>query len=268
MKNYSNTIQLGDVTKIKSLNLPKIDLLIGGSPCQSFSFCGKRLGMTTSDNIEITSLEQYLLLKNQQFIFNGQSYLFWEYVRLLKELKPKYFLLENVMMKDYWKNIITDTLQVNPVMINSNLVSAQERKRLYWTNIDQLSQPNDKGLYLKDIMEHKVDKKYNITERFYKKVKGTLSYEKSRNNIRTPEQKSKTLTASGHGITNSGSTNIKLSDDYLRIPTPIECERLQTVPDNYTDNVSNRQRYRMLGNGWTVDVITHIFKKLPYEKLE
>jgi len=268
MKNYSNTIQLGDVTKIKSLNLPKIDLLIGGSPCQSFSFCGKRLGMTTSDNIEITSLEQYLLLKNQQFIFNGQSYLFWEYVRLLKELKPKYFLLENVMMKDYWKNIITDTLQVNPVMINSNLVSAQERKRLYWTNIDQLSQPNDKGLYLKDIMEHKVDKKYNITERFYKKVKGTLSYEKSRNNIRTPEQKSKTLTTSGHGISNSGSTNIKLSDDYLRIPTPIECERLQTVPDNYTDNVSNRQRYRMLGNGWTVDVITHIFKKLPYEKLE
>lgn len=268
MKNYSNTIQLGDVTKIKSLNLPKIDLLIGGSPCQSFSFCGKRLGMTTSDNIEITSLEQYLLLKNQQFIFNGQSYLFWEYVRLLKELKPKYFLLENVMMKDYWKNIITDTLQVNPIMINSNLVSAQERKRLYWTNIDQISQPNDKGLYLKDIMEHKVDKKYNITERFYKKVKGTLSYEKSRNNIRTPEQKSKTLTTSGHGISNSGSTNIKLSDDYLRIPTPIECERLQTVPDNYTDNVSNRQRYRMLGNGWTVDVITHIFKKLPYEKLE
>lgn len=268
MKNYSNTIQLGDVTKIKSLNLPKIDLLIGGSPCQSFSFCGKRLGMTTSDNIEITSLEQYLLLKNQQFIFNGQSYLFWEYVRLLKELKPKYFLLENVMIKDYWKNIITDTLQVNPIMINSNLVSAQERKRLYWTNIDQISQPNDKGLYLKDIMEHKVDKKYNITERFYKKVKGTLSYEKSRNNIRTPEQKSKTLTTSGHGISNSGSTNIKLSDDYLRIPTPIECERLQTVPDNYTDNVSNRQRYRMLGNGWTVDVITHIFKKLPYEKLE
>lgn len=268
MKNYPNTIQLGDVTEIKSLNLPKIDLLIGGSPCQSFSFCGKQLGMTTSDNIEITNLEQYLLLKNQQFIFNGQSYLFWEYVRLLKELKPKYFLLENVMMKDYWKNIITDTLQVNPVMINSNLVSAQERKRLYWTNIDQISQPNNKGLYLKDIMEHKVDKKYNITERFYKKVKGTLSYEKSRNNIRTPEQKSKTLTTSGHGISNSGSTNIKLSDDYLRIPTPIECERLQTVPDNYTDNVSNRQRYRMLGNGWTVDVITHIFKKLPYEKLE
>lgn len=268
MKNYPNTIQLGDVTEIKSLNLPKIDLLIGGSPCQSFSFCGKQLGMTTSDNIEITNLEQYLLLKNQQFIFNGQSYLFWEYVRLLKELKPKYFLLENVMMKDYWKNIITDTLQVNPVMINSNIVSAQERKRLYWTNIDQISQPNNKGLYLKDIMEHKVDKKYDITERFYKKVKGTLSYKKSRNNIRTPEQKSKTLTTSGHGISNSGSTNIKLSDDYLRIPTPIECERLQTVPDNYTDNVSNRQRYRMLGNGWTVDVITHIFKKLPYEKLE
>lgn len=261
--NFPNTIQLGDVSKIKASDLPQIDLIMGGSPCQSFSFAGKMKGMSTKDQRDILSLDSYLELKEQGYEFEGESYLFWEYVRLLKELKPKYFLLENVMMKDYWKKIITDTLGVEPVMINSNLVSAQDRKRLYWTNIGQISQPDDLGLYLKDIMEDKVDEKYNITERFYKKKEGTLSYKKSRGNIRPPERKSKTLTTSGHGISNSGSTNIKFSDDYLRIPTPLECERLQTVPDNYTNvGLLDSHRYKMLGNGWTVDVIAHIFQSL------
>lgn len=262
--NYQNTNQIGSVINVNSKNLPKIDLLIGGSPCQSFSFAGKMKGMSTKDEQEILSLEHYLELKEQGFEFEGQSYLFWEYVRLLKETKPKYFLLENVMMKEHWKKVITETLGVEPIMINSNLVSAQDRKRLYWTNISNVTQPEDKKLCLKDIMEDIVDEKYNITERFYKKVEGTLAYKKSRGNCRTPDRKSKTLTTSGHGISNSGSTNIKISDDFLRIPTSIECERLQTVPDNYTKVEGLRDSHRnfMLGNGWTVDVIVHIFKGL------
>lgn len=168
-KNYPKTIQLGSVVDVKGFDLPKIDLLFGGSPCQSFSFAGKMKGMSTKDEKEILSLEHYLELKNQNFEFEGQSYLFWEYVRLLKEVNPKYFLLENVMMKDKWKSVISETLGVEPIMINSNLVSAQDRKRLYWTNIPNISVPEDKGLYLKDVMEDIVDKKYNITERFYKK---------------------------------------------------------------------------------------------------
>jgi DNA (cytosine-5)-methyltransferase 3A len=261
--NFPNTIQLGDVSKVNGKDLDKIDLIMGGSPCQSFSFAGKMKGMATKDEKEILSLESYLSLKEAGFEFEGQSYLFWEYVRLLKETNPTYFLLENVMMKDYWKKVISDTLGVEPIMINSNLVSAQDRKRLYWTNIPNVGQPDDLGLHLRDIMEESVADKYNITERFYKKKEGTLSYSKSRGNIRPPERKSKTLTTSGHGISNSGSTNIKLSDDYLRIPTPLECERLQTVPDNYTNvGLLDSHRYKMLGNGWTVSVISHIFKNI------
>ena len=264
--NFPNTIQLGDVSKVNGKDLDKIDLIMGGSPCQSFSFAGKMKGMATKDEKEILSLESYLSLKEAGFEFEGQSYLFWEYVRLLKETNPTYFLLENVMMKDYWKKVISDTLGVEPIMINSNLVSAQDRKRLYWTNIPNVGQPDDLGLHLRDIMEKSVADKYNITERFYKKKEGTLSYSKSRGNIRPPERKSKTLTTSGHGISNSGSTNIKLSDDYLRIPTPLECERLQTVPDNYTNvGLLDSHRYKMLGNGWTVSVISHIFKNIQNE---
>jgi len=264
--NFPNTIQLGDVSKVNGKDLDKIDLIMGGSPCQSFSFAGKMKGMATKDEKEILSLESYLSLKEAGFEFEGESYLFWEYVRLLKETNPTYFLLENVMMKDYWKKVISDTLGVEPIMINSNLVSAQDRKRLYWTNIPNVGQPDDLGLHLRDIMEESVADKYNITERFYKKKEGTLSYSKSRGNIRPPERKSKTLTTSGHGISNSGSTNIKLSDDYLRIPTPLECERLQTVPDNYTNvGLLDSHRYKMLGNGWTVSVISHIFKNIQNE---
>jgi DNA (cytosine-5)-methyltransferase 1 len=101
--NYPNTIQLGSVVNINSKDLPKIDLLIGGSPCQSFSFAGKRKGMVTKEDIQVLSLDHYLQLKSNNFEFEGQSYLFWEYVRLLKEVKPKYFLLENVIMTKDWK---------------------------------------------------------------------------------------------------------------------------------------------------------------------
>jgi DNA (cytosine-5)-methyltransferase 3A len=236
-KNYPNTIQLGDITKLDVNILPKIELLFGGSPCQSFSNAGNGKG------------------------FNGKSGLFWEYVRVLKEVKPTYFLLENVVMKKEWKDIITNELGVEAIMINSSLVSAQNRKRLYWTNIPNITQPDDLGLYLKDIMEESVDNKYNFTQNFYKKKQGTLSYKKSRISMKTPEQKANTLLTKPTCIGGNGLP-IKISDDYIRVLTPIECERLQTIPDNYTEGVSNSQRYKMIGNGWTVDVIAHIFKNL------
>ena len=127
--NYPNTIQLGDIKEITSSNLPTIDILFGGSPCQNLSFAGNMKGMATKDNYEITTLDEYLRLKNDGFEFQGQSYLFWEYVRILNEVKPTYFLLENVVMKKEWENIITEAIGVEPVMIDSKFFSAQKRQK-------------------------------------------------------------------------------------------------------------------------------------------
>ena len=124
LDNYPDIIQLGDVRDIDPSAFPKIDLLIGGSPCQSFSFAGKRNGMSTKEQIEIFSLDQYLEAKEKDFEFEGYSYLFWEYVRILRETKPKYFLLENVKMAKKWEKVITDALGVEPILIDSGLVSA------------------------------------------------------------------------------------------------------------------------------------------------
>ncbi len=140
-KNFPNTIQLGDVCDVKGENLPPIDLLLGGSPCQGFSFAGKQLNFD-----------------------DPRSALFFEYVRILKETKPKYFLLENVRMKQEYQDVISEHLGVKPVMICSSLVSAQSRKRLYWTNIPGLIQPKDKGIKLKHILEDDVDKEHYLTE--------------------------------------------------------------------------------------------------------
>jgi len=238
-KNYPNTIQLGDVTRINLLSLPKIDLLIGGSPCTGFSSCGKGLNFD-----------------------DPQSKLFFDYVKILNYLKPKYFLLENVQMKDEYKRIITSYLKVPPIKINSSLVSAQNRIRLYWTNISVNTLPKDRNLTLKDIIEDYYIDDYNVTEKYKSYKPGTASYEKSIVCLRSLSQKGKTLTAGGQYVVNSGATNIQIDDNYIRKITPIEAERLQTVPDNYTQGVSDNQRYRMLGNGWTVDVIAHIFQGL------
>ena len=230
--NYPDTIQIGDVLNVKGSDLPKIDLLFGGSPCQSFSNMGDKTG------------------------FDGKSRLFWEYVRILNEVKPKYFLLENVVMKNEWKNIITKTMGVEPIKICSSLVSSQRRNRLYWTNIPNIQQPKDLNLKFNDIIENNVESKYFLTERAIERVR-----EKQGDWLM--EEKSKCLFATYYkNNSNSREGQIVEQDGKLRRLTPTECEKLQTIPIGYTDCVSDTQRYKMLGNGWTVDVIAHIFKKI------
>jgi len=177
MANYPNTIQLGSVVNVDGYSLPKIDLLLGGSPCQSFSFAGKRKGMSTKCETEILTLEHYLELKAEGYEFEGQSYLFWEYMRLLNECKPTYFLLENVEMGEKWEKVLSKAIGVNGIHINSALVSAQNRKRIYWTNIGMqpsglfgdlesiIEQPKDRGILLKDVLESEVDEKYFLSEK-------------------------------------------------------------------------------------------------------
>lgn len=236
--NYPNTKHIGDVTKVKGDTLPKIDLLIGGSPCQGFSFAGKRLNF-----------------KDQR------SKLFFEFVRLLKECKPRYFLLENVVMKQEYQDVISEHLKVKPIMINSSLVSAQSRKRLYWTNIKIAFLPADKGYVVSDISENIVSDKYNLSSLAQAKIeKYSKGYKLT--------GKAPTLTTELAHSTGSNITPKLIKEiGKNRRATPVECERLQTVPDNYTSMVSDTQRYRMLGNGWTVDVIAHIFKGLLNENL-
>lgn len=403
--NYPNTIQLGDVRNIKASDLPQIGMLCGGSPCQSFSFAGKRKGMTTKDEIEILSLQHYLQLKQDGFEFEGQSYLFWEYMRLKKELNPKYFLLENVEMGTKWEDVLNKAIGVRGVHINSALVSAQNRRRIYWTNIglkpvglfgdleSTITQPIDKGILLKDVLEKDVHEKYYLSQKMidglinrpkeYDTFRPILENSESKSkyliarlskmgsadnyikidkngNVKNNQDKASCFTAGGHSGGNhsdmdliaqivasrgrgdnneqtlgprgdnktncltsvqkdnlvaigldirdnelryrdggktgtlcararndescgqlvqtniintlekspclhgfehgsNGQLNKKLAKSgMIRRLTPIECERLQTVPENYTNHVSDTQRYKMLGNGWTVDVICHI----------
>ena len=347
-KNYPNTIHIGDVTKVDGTKLDKIDLMIGGSPCQGFSFSGKQLNFA-----------------------DPRSALYFEFVRLLKESKPKYFLLENVRMKKEYQEVITKDLGVEPIMINSSLLSAQNRVRLYWTNIPNITQPKDLGILLKDVLQYEAENEY--AEPYVKlngKEKGCVGYvgnkpaqatriystnEKSQSlmangggqggktglyqipvkvgtvnkggqgdRIYSQEGKGISLTAQSGGTAGNGnmlvqggafrgryqedgsikqeleirpddktntlttvqkdnvvirkksktvrtggrgsydrhewdSVGNKGSELFYRKLTCVECERLMTVPDNYTEGVSNTQRYKMLGNGWSVDVIKHIF---------
>lgn len=240
-KNYPQIVHCGDVTKADFTQYKgKIDVLIGGSPCQNLCNCGNREGLE-----------------------GEESHLFYDYVRALYETEAKWFLLENsATMTKKNQDIITEIMGVEPIYINSNLLSAQERKRLYWTNIPGIEQPEDKGLVLRDIVQPQEEKKkYECFDRMAAKAKGTLAYKKAWSHVRTLDEKSRALTTS-QSITNSGSTNVKYSENEYYILTPVECERLQTLPDNYTEGVSNTQRYKAIGNGWTVDVIAHIFKNL------
>ena len=243
-KNYPDIIQLGNVLDVKAKDLPhKIDLLIGGSPCQDLSFAGKGKGLS-----------------------GDRSSLFYQYFRLLKECKPKYFLLENVRMKKEYSDIISDLLGVEPIEINSSLVSAQNRKRLYWTNIPGIKQPEDRGIVLRDILETETDER---------PVKDT---KRNQRHYKNEDQKSLCMSATMYkGAGNNGMTlvpqkskqvcghrepKVNTSETTYRKLTPLECERLQTIPDGYTSGVSNSQRYRMLGNSWTASIIAHLFRGL------
>lgn len=254
--NYPNTIHVGDVSELKSEGLPHIDLLIGGSPCQSFSRSGNGSG------------------------FDGKSGLFWEYVRLLKEVKPKYFLLENVVMKKEWEDIITEALGVTPIKINSALVSAQKRERLYWTNIPNVDQPKDQCVTLSQILTNQERDEYldddlilkvdsqgvyvrNATKKGYLIAEEgdgvNLEFPKSKTRRgRVSKQKVNTLnTSCNYGFVRNNKIyklNVK------------ELERLQTLPEDYTEGVSDAQRRKMIGNGWTVDVIVHILSNLNKSK--
>ena len=235
-KNYPNTKHIGSVLDVRGSDLPKIDLLIGGSPCQSFSNAGDGSGL------------------------EGKSKLFWEFVRVLKETKPTYFLLENVKMKKEWEKIITDTLGVEPIAINSRLLTAQNRPRLYWTNIPNVVQPIDRGIVLKDILEDEVEEKFYLSDKaidYMSRLRnGKPRWEYHTNPL---DGKSACLTANMYkGVPYGVIKELK------RRLTPVECERLQSVPDNYTEGVSNTQRYKMLGNGWTIDVIAHILNEMTY----
>ena len=336
-KNFPNTIQLGDVSKFSEdyfkahnhFDDPPIDLLLGGSPCQGFSFAGKQLNFS-----------------------DPRSKLFFEFVRIMKEVKPKYFLLENVIMKKESQDVITSYMGVEPIMINSSLFSAQNRKRLYWTNIPIDMNMVDKGLVLKDILQedhneppipinernarhHRnedqkglcttatmykgagnngmtiVNRSLSVGEaEEYAHYKYRATKEVYHMNGKAPtlltmqggnrEPKVATYSTKGGRIVNRRLDENGVRKDYqLELPyttqvevrdddktnclttvqkdnvvvqgmtwrklTPIECERLQTLDDNYTEGVSKTQRYKMIGNGWTVDVIAHILKGLKNE---
>lgn len=219
--NFPSTIQLGDVCNVTKNILPQIDLLMGGSPCQGFSFSGKQL------NFE-----------------DPRSKLFFEFVRLYKELKPKYFLLENVKMKIEHQDIITEYLGVKPIKIDSGLVSAQSRKRLYWTNIPNVELPIDKNIMLKDIVGE-----YDgiwVYPRGYNKG-GVQSY----------KGKSPTIT------TSSWEHNFFISKGGVNYPFTVEvCEQLQTLPIGYTKILSKSKAIKHIGNAWTVDVIVHIISQM------
>ena len=297
--NYPDTIQLGDVTKIDVSQLPKIDLLIGGSPCQDFSSANK----------------------DKKGLDGLKSGLFYQYLRILKEAKPKYFLLENVDMDDYSYNKISNLLETYPVRINSSLVSAQLRERLYWTNIgpehfdmfgfrySDIPQPIDKKVYLQDILEsgyserlkarcilesesRPLTSKDKLFRRYkehgfinlvfkdkdiFERIK--IEYGKSKYNeinqlnhlnewANSTRQQNRIYATIGKSncLTKTHKESLFFDGENIRILSQTELERLQTVPEGYTSLLSRNDAACLLGDGWTVDVISHIFKYINYDK--
>jgi DNA (cytosine-5)-methyltransferase 3A len=249
-KNYPQIEHYGDVTIADFNQYKGINLLIGGSPCQDLS-------NYKYDRGDVKGLE------------GSKSNLFYHFVRALKECEPKYFLLENVAsMEQKWVDVISDELGVQPIMINSALVCGAERKRLYWTNIPNITQPENLGILLKDIVipAEEVPEKYWYDKPFDyngddKKVQCTIHINGHRNmkEVYNLNGKCNTLLCDGDG----GNRQKKVyQDGKCRKLMPIEYERLQTLPDNYTEGISDSRRYTAIGNGWTVDVIAHIFKGL------
>lgn len=239
--NYPNTIQLGDVTKIKAKDLPKIDLLIGGSPCQDFSSANKeKLGLQ-----------------------GEKSGLFYEYLRLLEELKPKYFLLENVAMDDFSYQTISHLVGTFPVDINSSLVSAQLRQRSYWTNIGDfyidlfgmrhcaIQQPKNNKILFQEILDS------GFTDR----AKARCILESESRPLVSKDKLFRRYNLLGF-INIVFDNKECIFNDNIRILNQRELERLQTVPEGYTDILKRNDAACLLGDGWTVDVIAHIFKNI------
>lgn len=294
--NFPDTIQLGDVRLLEATQIPeKIDILLAGSPCTNLSFSGKRNGMVTKEKIKIMTLEQYLQLKKEGFQFEGQSYLFWEAMRLIKDVKPTYFLFENVVMQKEWEKVFTETIGIEPITINSSLLSAQNRVRLYWTNIPNVEQPKDKHIALAEILEEKEWlNPAAVRGRNIPLNKGSIIGRRvNENGIRNDNDKNIPIIqclevrANNRDKSNCLTT---VDKDNVLTPLPIgrhvdafgkysgkrlpfrnytrrEYERLQTLPDGYTDAVSETQAKKAIGNGWTVDVIAHILSYIPKEDL-
>ena len=263
--NFPDIIEHGDVTKEDFVKFKgKIDLLIGGSPCQGFSSAGKQLNFN-----------------------DPRSKLFFEYVRAIKECQPKYFLLENVVMKKEWLDIISSYLGVAPIEINSSLVSAQNRRRLYWTNIPNITQPEDKHITLEDILED-VEKNNPGAIRGRRINKATIVGRRlDKNGHRQDYNKDIPITQclevratnvdKSNCLTTVDKDNVLTSLPVGRYPdvfnkklpfryyTTKEMCRLQTLPDNYLDMIPNTAARKALGNGWTVDVIAHILSSIPEE---
>lgn len=266
--NYPKTIQLGDVTKVKAVDLPKIDILIGGSPCQGFSRAGEQLNFN-----------------------DPRSRLLFEYVRLLKECQSIYFLLENVNMRQEYKDTISNLLGVQGLLINSSLLSAQNRDRVYWVNIPNVTLPIDKKVKLKDIIQENYDgiwvyprgtnkggvkdyheKSPSVTTSswqhnflIYSEISGIglRGTKKDGKYFQIPtmrkDEKSNTITAQYRG-----KTDFLYQKGQVRMFTPLEAERLQTIPDNYTSCLSDNQRFKCIGNSFTVDVIAHILSHINH----
>ena len=248
-KNYPNTIQLGDINNIDFTQfIGKIDLIMGGSPCQDLSIAGKRAGLS-----------------------GERSGLFYKFVEAIEIIKPKYFLLENnYNMPEEAKEEITRLLGVNPVLIDSAFFSAQRRKRLYWSNLNINMPYVDKMLTVEHILENTQELenlinevKFNNTKEEYKPTTvriGTIGKGGQGERVYSIKAKSTNLTAYGGG--RGAKTGLYLINGTVRKLTPLESERLQTLPDNYTQGISDGKRYTAIGNGWTVDVIAHILKGL------
>ncbi len=231
--NYADIIQLGEVSKICTHTLPRIDLLLAGSPCQGFSSNGKQEGFD-----------------------DPRSKLFWEFVRILKATKPVYFLLENVSMKKEWRDVITDAVGVEPIRINSSCLSAQSRPRWYWTNIPRQGNVPSLGLTLADILEKPAASTQPMSTKEGKAYCLTATYGNCGNKAGVPYESELV-----HNLERKQRTCIRLPDgEQWRMLTPKECERLQTLPDDYTAVATDSQRYKMLGNGWTIDVVAYLLR--------
>jgi len=234
--NFPGTIQLGDIERISGNNLPKIQLLAGGSPCKGIS----------------------RLNQNQEGLKHDESRLFWEFVRLLEKIKPKYFLLENTHGNKKATNIITSVLGVEPISINSKLVSAQNRPRYYWTNISNISQPKDLGITTKDVFDYSGAIVADNRVKWLQGESGVRSVEKGYTKI-NPYPKSGCITANGHKKWNE---NYLLKDGIYRHLSILEIEKLQTVSPGFCDSLTYEEAYDVLGDGWTIDVIAHILSHI------